>query len=95
MLLQIRRQSKLMYRAISVWKTMVSGPNMVRWNDNRRHAFSGFSSYIPVLYLSFFCLYLFLFPRVSLSVSVIVVLLSLSFLFFVSLLRAFGDSIMY
>jgi len=85
MLLQRRRQSKLMYRAISVWKTMVSGPNMVRWNDSRSHAylsaFSGFSSYIPLLYLSFFCLYLFLFARISLSVSVIVVLLSLSLIF--------------
>jgi len=68
MLLQIRRQSKLIYRVTSVWKTMVSRPNMVRWNDNMRHAylsaFSGFSSYLPLLYLSFFLslfTYLFLF----------------------------------
>jgi len=87
MLLQIRRQSKLMYRAISVWKTMVSGPNMVRWNDNRRHAYLlGFfwflflSSCIISLLFSV-SLYLFLFACVSLFVSVIFVLLSLFLIF--------------
>ena len=58
MLLQIRRQSRLMYRAVSVWKMMVSGGNMVRLNANWRHEnlseFSSFSSFLPVLYLSFF-----------------------------------------
>jgi hypothetical protein len=74
-----------MYGTIYVWKTMVSGSNMVRWNDNRRRAylsaFSGFSSYVPVLYVYFLCLYLFLFARVSLSVSVIIVLLSFFLIF--------------